>query len=139
LMPLVAQVAIGRKENLRVFGCDYDTPDGSGVRDYIHVIDLADAHVIALEKINYLRGFEVINIGTGKGTSVLQLIREFERQSKRKIKYEIASRRSGDAPEVWADVSLAQEKLGFKAKFGLSTMCFDTWRWQSEHPDGYSS
>ena len=139
LMPLIAQVAIGRKECLKVYGDDYDTIDGSGVRDYIHVVDLADAHVVALEKFPYLKGFEVINVGTGKGTSVLQLIREFERQSKRKIQYEIARRRSGDAPAVWADVSLAQAKLDFKAKFGLSTMCFDTWRWQRYHPDGYSS
>ena len=139
LMPLIAQVAIGRKEYLKVYGDDYDTIDGSGVRDYIHVVDLADAHVIALEKFHYLKGFEVINVGTGKGTSVLQLIREFERQSKRKIQYEIAPRRSGDAPAVWADVSLAQAKLDFTAKFGISTMCLDTWRWQRYRPDGYSS
>lgn len=137
LMPLVSQVAVGRKKSLKVFGCDYETVDGSGIRDYIHVLDLAKAHVSAINKISNLNSFETINVGTGQGTSVLQLIQMFEQQSGRKIDYTIAPRRSGDAPAVWADVTLASEKLGFKAERGLADMCLDTWRWQSNNPYGY--
>ena len=137
LMPFVAQVAVGRKDCLKVFGNDYKTIDGSGVRDYIHVIDLARAHVAAVEHIRQLAPFEVFNVGTGSALSVLQMVLEFEQQSGRHIKYQIAPRRPGDAAEVWADASKAQQTFGFKTKFGAPEMCRDTWRWQSSNPNGY--
>ena len=138
LMPFVSQVAVGRRECLQVFGDDYETRDGTGVRDYIHVVDLAQAHVAALEKINNLEPFEVINIGTGEGLSVLQVIKEFEKQSGKTIKYQISRRRPGDAPAVWAEASKAHDKIGFKATRGVVEMCKDTWRWQSANPTGYT-
>ena len=138
LMPFISQVAVGRRECLQVFGDDYDTIDGTGVRDYIHVVDLAQAHVAAVEKIAELAPFEVINIGTGNGLSVLQMVKEFENQSGTVVKFQIAPRRPGDAPRVWADASKAKEKLGFTAKYGAVEMCQDTWRWQSLNPNGYS-
>ena len=137
LMPFVAQVAVGRRSYLQVFGYDYKTVDGTGVRDYIHVVDLARAHVAAVHHIRELRPFEAVNIGTGNGISVLQMVSEFEQQSSNKINYQIAPRRPGDAAEVWADVSKAKRMLGFQAKFGVSEMCRDTWRWQSANPNGY--
>ncbi|MDB4073613.1 UDP-glucose 4-epimerase GalE [Ascidiaceihabitans sp.] len=138
LMPFISQVAVGRSECLKVFGDDYDTIDGTGVRDYIHVSDLAQAHIAAVEQIDTLAPFEVINIGTGSGYSVLQLLREFERQSGREIYYQIVSRRLGDAPAVWADASKAFNKIGFTAKHGAAEMCQDSWRWQKANPNGYS-
>lgn len=138
LMPFISQVAVGRRECLQVFGDDYDTIDGTGVRDYIHVVDLAQAHVAAVEKIAELAPFEVINIGTANGLSVLQMVKEFENQSGTAVKFQIAPRRPGDAPTVWADASKAKEKLGFTAKYGAVEMCQDTWRWQSLNPNGYS-
>ena len=138
LMPLISQVAVGRREFLQVFGSDYETIDGTGVRDYIHVMDLAQAHVLAVEKIDTLEAFEVINVGTGEGRSVLQLVEEFERQSGRVIAYQSGARRQGDAPAVWADANKAFNKLGFTAKRGLAEMCQDTWRWQRLNPTGYS-
>lgn len=138
LMPFVAQVAVGRRQCLQVFGDDYETLDGTGVRDYIHVVDLAQAHVAAVEKINNLEAFEIINIGTGEGFSVLQMVKEFEKQSGKSVKFEISKRRSGDAPAVWADASKAVDKIGFKATRGIAEMCQDTWRWQSKNPVGYS-
>ena len=138
LMPFISQVAVGRRECLQVFGDDYDTIDGTGVRDYIHVVDLARAHVAAVEQIDTLEPFEVINIGTGEGLSVLQMLKEFERQSGKTVAYQICERRRGDAPAIWADVSKATVKLGFKATFGVVEMCKDTWRWQNANPMGYS-
>ena len=137
LMPFISQAALGRRDYLQVFGNDYDTVDGTGVRDYIHVVDLARAHVAALDYIQELGSFEAINIGTGNGISVLQMVFKFEQQSRKKVNYHIAPRRTGDAAEVWADVSKATRTLGFQAKFGVSEMCLDTWRWQSENPNGY--
>lgn len=137
LMPYIAQVAIGRRKCLQIFGSDYRTKDGTGIRDYIHVVDLAVAHVLAVEKINTLETYEVINIGTGFGISVLEMVSEFERQARKRICYEFAPRRIGDAPEVWADVTKAHAKLGFKAKRGVSEMCRDTWLWQNRNPNGY--
>ena len=137
LMPFISQVAIGSRDCLQVFGADYDTIDGTGVRDYIHVVDLAQAHVAAVEQINKLASFEAINIGTGKGLSVLQMVKEFEKQSGKTVELQIGSRRPGDAPAVWADASKAAEKLGFVAKLGAAKMCRDTWAWQSKNPFGY--
>jgi len=137
LMPFIAQVAVGRREYLQVFGNDFDTIDGTGVRDYIHVTDLALAHLAAVEQIIALGSFEAINIGTGNGLSVLQMVNEFEEKSGKIVKYQIASRRQGDAPAVWADVSKAALKLNFQAKRGVEEMCRDTWRWQSANPNGY--
>jgi UDP-glucose 4-epimerase len=137
LMPFVAQVAVGRRDYLQVFGNDYKTVDGTGVRDYIHVADLARAHVAAVDHIRELRPFEAVNVGTGNGISVLQMVSEFEQQSSKKVNYQIAPRRPGDAAEVWADVSKAKRMFGFQAKFGVSEMCRDTWRCQSANPNGY--
>jgi UDP-glucose 4-epimerase len=139
LMPFISQVAVGRRESLKVFGDDYDTIDGTGVRDYIHVADLAQAHVAAVEQINALAPFEVLNIGTGNGLSVLQLVKQFEIQSGRTVKYKISSRRPGDVPAVWADATKAINKIGFKSTLGIVEMCRDTWRWQSSNPTGYSN
>ena len=139
LMPFLAQVAGGRLDCLQVFGNDYPTADGTGVRDYIHVVDLARAHVAAVEKIIFFKGFEAINVGTGRGISVLDLINEFEIQSGQKINFKYAQRRKGDAPEVWANSSLAFSKLGFSTRFGISEMCNDTWSWQLKNPTGYSN
>ena len=137
LMPFTSQVAVGRRDCLQVFGDDYDTIDGTGVRDYIHVVDLAQAHVDAVEQIVSLAAFEAINIGTGEGLSVLQMVHEFEKQSGKTVKFQIAARRPGDAPAVWADASKAAEKIGFTAKRGAADMCRDTWIWQSQNPNGY--
>ena len=137
LMPFIAQVAIGRRDFLQIFGNDYATIDGTGVRDYIHVVDLARAHTAAVNKLVNLKSFEAINIGTGNGISVLQMIMEFKKQSGRDIKFEIAPRRVGDAPAVWADASAAHRKLGFKTKLGITEMCKDSWCWQSANPNGY--
>ena len=138
LMPFISQVAVGRRERLRVFGDDYETVDGTGVRDYIHVADLALAHVAAVEQLETLEPFEVINVGTGVGLSVLQMIKEFEKQSGKTVKYQIIQRRPGDVPAVWAEASKAFDKIGFKAKRGIVEMCQDTWRWQSANPTGYT-
>lgn len=137
LMPYISQVAMGRRDYLQVFGNDYDTVDGTGVRDYIHVVDLAHSHVAAVDHIRKLKPFEAINIGTGSGLSVMQMVHEFEAQSGSQIMYEFASRRLGDAAKVWADASKAKEKLGFQARLGAPEMCRDTWRWQSANPNGY--
>jgi UDP-glucose 4-epimerase len=138
LMPFISQVAVGRRECLQVFGDDYDTIDGTGVRDYIHVVDLAQAHVAAVEQINNLQPFEAINIGTGEGLSVLQMVKEFEIQSSRTVRYQIGPRRPGDAPAIWADATKAINKIGFKAARGINEMCQDTWRWQNSNPTGFS-
>ena len=138
LMPFISQVAVGRRDCLQVFGDDYDTLDGTGVRDYIHVVDLAQAHVAAVEQLETLDAFEVINIGTGEGLSVLQMVHEFEKQSGKTVKFQIVSRRPGDAPAVWADAAKAINKIGFKATRGIVEMCQDTWRWQDANPMGYT-
>ena len=130
LMPIVAQVAIGKRELVNVWGNDYPTPDGTGVRDYIHVVDLAEGHVAALDYLNKQGGQLTVNLGTGQGYSVLDMVKAFEHASGRSIRYRIADRRAGDIAQCWADPSLAHELLGWKAKRGLERMCSDAWRWQ---------
>jgi len=137
LMPFITQTAIGKRECLSVFGDDYDTPDGTGVRDYIHVMDLAQGHVNALKKIPELTDVLTVNLGTGNGYSVLDMIKSFERVSGKKISYKIASRRAGDIATCYADPSYAKELLGWEAKCGIDEMCADNWRWQSNNPNGY--
>ncbi|XP_074640872.1 UDP-glucose 4-epimerase-like isoform X2 [Tubulanus polymorphus] len=137
LMPFIAQVAVGRRPHLNVFGNDYDTPDGTGVRDYIHVVDLAIGHVSALKKIDENCGLKIYNLGTGVGYSVLQMAAGFEKASGKKIPYKIADRRPGDIGSVYADCSLALNEMGWKAERGLDEMCADNWRWQSQNPFGF--
>jgi UDP-glucose 4-epimerase len=138
LMPYVSQVAAGLQDRLYVFGGDYPTRDGTGVRDYIHVMDLADAHAKALDMLR-AGGCHVLNIGTGRGYSVLEVVSAFERISGCQVPYEIVDRRPGDVAEVWADPSRAEETLGWHAQHDLLRMCADAWRWQSMHPHGYQS
>lgn len=137
LMPFIAQVAVGRRDHLTVFGGDYPTPDGTCRRDYIHVMDLADGHVSAVGFAVENKGVNVFNLGTGTPYSVLDIIHAFEEASGVKIKYEIGPRRAGDLPEFWADSSKAQEVLAWKAKRSLEDMCRDTWNWQKKNPNGY--
>ncbi|MBM7368094.1 UDP-glucose 4-epimerase GalE [Gordonia hydrophobica] len=138
LMPFVAQVAVGRRDKLSVFGDDYDTVDGTGVRDYIHVEDLAAGHVAALEKIDVSdEPLAVWNLGSGEPVSVLQVVQAFARASEREIPYEVVPRRPGDLPAYWADPSKANRELGWKATRDIDDMCADTWRWQSQNPQGY--
>ncbi len=137
LMPYISQVAVGRREHLSVFGNDYPTPDGTGVRDYIHVVDLARGHVAALAWAASHSGTEVFNLGTGRGSSVLQLVSAFERATGIHIPYVIAPRRAGDIAECWADPGKAERLLGWKAALGLDEMCRDTWNWQKYNPNGY--
>lgn len=137
LMPYIAQVAVGRLEKLSVFGNDYPTPDGTGVRDYIHVCDLAVGHVKAVEYAATHPGCEAVNLGTGKGTSVLELKDAFEKASGVEIPFVIAPRRAGDPATVYANVQKAEKLLGFEAKYSIDDMCADTWRWQRNNPKGY--
>jgi len=137
LMPYISQVAVGRLEKLSVFGDDYPTPDGTGVRDYIHVVDLALGHLKALEKLASHPGLVTYNLGTGQGYSVLEMVEAFGRASGRDIPYEITARRPGDIAACWADPSLAEKELDWKAERGLEEMCEDTWRWQRNNPAGY--
>ncbi len=137
LLPYVTQVAVGRLEQLSVFGNDYPTHDGTGVRDYIHVEDLAAAHVKAAEKIDQLSGVNIINLGTGNGYSVLDIVNTFEQVTGIKINYQISERRPGDIAECWADPTLAKSLLGWSAKKNLKDMLTDAWRWQSSNPNGY--
>jgi len=139
LSPYVTQVAIGRLPKLRVFGNDYATPDGTGVRDYIHVMDLAAGHVAALRYLDERSRSIVVNLGTGKGHSVLQVVKTFEQVSGITVPYECVPRRPGDIAAFWADPSLAARELGWHARLGLEDMCRDAWRWQSQNPDGYPS
>ena len=139
LMPYISQVAVGKLERLGVFGDDYDTPDGTGVRDYIHVVDLAVGHVKALKKIEEKAGVCIYNLGTGKGYSVLDVVKAYEKACGREIKYEIKPRRPGDIATCYADASKAREELGWEAERGIEEMCADSWRWQSANPDGYRS
>ena len=137
LMPFVAQVAVGKRARLRVFGDDYDTPDGTGVRDYLHVEDLAEGHVAALRHLRGGGSSLTVNLGTGQGVSVLELLRAFERASGRAVPHEIAPRRAGDVAAYYADPALAERLLGWKATRDLDAMCTDSWRWQAANPDGY--
>jgi UDP-glucose 4-epimerase len=137
LVPYIAQVAIGKHECVKVFGSDYPTPDGTGVRDYIHVVDLARGHVAALDKLSRGCGEFVCNLGAGRGYSVLEVIAAFERACGRRLPYEFAPRRAGDIAEVYADPSRAERELGWRAELGIDDMCADSWRWQSGNPDGY--
>lgn len=133
LMPYISQVAVGRLERLKVFGNGYPTPDGTGVRDYIHVVDLAQGHLAALARLSQRQGVLTANLGTGKGTSVLEMIKAFEAASGRSIPYEIAARRPGDVAECWADPSHANRELDWRAHLTIADMCADAWRWQSQH------
>ena len=137
LMPYIAQVAVGKREQLNIFGNDYDTPDGTGVRDYIHVVDLAKGHVKALDKIDTLEDVFAVNLGTGKGYSVLDMVHAFEKASGKKIPYKFAPRRAGDIAKCYADPSYAKEVLDWSAQKDVDAMCADAWRWQSMNPNGY--
>ena len=137
LMPYITQVAVGKLKELGVFGNDYDTPDGTGVRDYIHVVDLAKGHVKALKKIGENPGLAIYNLGTGKGYSVLDIVKNFEAATGVKIPYVIKPRRAGDIATCYCDASKAEKELGWKAENGIREMCEDSWRWQSNNPQGY--
>ena len=137
LMPYVTQVAVGKLKELGVFGDDYDTPDGTGVRDYIHVVDLAIGHVKALKKIEEKAGLCIYNLGTGTGYSVLDIVKNFEEATGVKIPYEIKPRRAGDIATCYADASKAKKELDWEAQYDIKDMCADSWRWQSNNPNGY--
>ena len=139
LMPYITQVAIGRREFLSVYGNDYDTPDGTGVRDYIHVVDLACGHVAAVKFVTEHEGCEVFNLGTGTGYSVLDMVKAFEEANNVKVPYKIVDRRPGDLATCYADPAKSAEVLGWKAEKTLVDMCRDSWRWQSQNPMGYST
>lgn len=139
LMPYVAQVAVGQRAKLQVFGDDYDTPDGTGVRDYIHVVDLAEGHVAALRHLLERQQSVTVNLGTGRGYSVLEVIRAYERASGRPVPYDIVARRPGDVDACYADPALARSVLGWQATRDLDAMCADSWRWQSMNPSGYGA
>lgn len=137
LMPYITQVAVGKLKELGVFGNDYDTPDGTGVRDYIHVVDLARGHVMALKKLQGNAGLNIYNLGTGNGYSVLDLVNNFQEATGVKVAYSIKPRRPGDIATCYASADKAFEELGWKAEFGIKEMCEDSWRWQSQNPQGY--
>lgn len=137
LMPYISQVAVGKRKELSVFGSDYPTPDGTGVRDYIHVVDLAIGHLKALDKLPSNPGLQTWNLGTGRGYSVLEIVRAFEKACGKPIPYRMAPRRSGDIPTSYADPSKAEADLGWKATRGIDEICQDAWRWQSNNPDGF--
>ncbi|MDQ2734289.1 MAG: UDP-glucose 4-epimerase GalE [Pseudomonadota bacterium] len=137
LMPYVAQVAVGNRAYLQIFGNDYDTPDGTGMRDYIHVLDLAEGHVAALRHLLATKKPLTVNLGSGRGHSVLELVHAFEKASGRAVPYRIAGRRPGDVDACYADADLARHLFGWQARRGLEAMCADSWRWQSMNPNGY--
>lgn len=137
LLPYIAQVAVGKLDYLRVFGDDYDTVDGTGVRDYIHVVDLAKGHVCAIDKLDSLDGVSIINLATGNGYSVLEVVKAFEEASGRKVPYKIVGRREGDIAKCFADATKAYKVLGWKAENGIKEMCEDSWSWQKNNPNGY--
>jgi UDP-glucose 4-epimerase len=137
LMPYITKVAVGELEKLSVWGDDYDTPDGSCIRDYIHVMDLAHGHLNAMDKLSKKPGLIIHNLGTGRGYSVLEIVKGFERATGRAIPFEIMGRRAGDAPAVYADPALAEKELGWKAERGLDEICRDAWNWQQKNPRGY--
>ena len=136
-MPYITQVAVGKLKELGVFGNDYDTPDGTGVRDYIHVVDLAKGHVKVLKKIEENPGLAIYNLGTGMGCSVLDIVKNFEAATGVKNPYVIKPRRAGDIATCYCDASKAEKELGWKAENGIREMCEDSWRWQSNNPQGY--
>ena len=138
LMPYIAQVAVGRRNELHVFGNDYPTPDGTGVRDYIHVVDLARGHCSAIDHTAKQTGVDAINLGTGQGYSVLELVHAFEKASGRTIPYVVDPRRPGDIAICYADPTKARTQLGWQAQRSLDEMCLDSWRWQSMNPNGYA-
>ncbi|WP_332397213.1 UDP-glucose 4-epimerase GalE [Vibrio metschnikovii] len=138
LMPFIAQVAVGRREKLSVFGDDYATSDGTGVRDYIHVMDLADGHIAALNTVGKKAGLHVYNLGTGKGSSVLEMIAAFSDACGKPVPYEVCPRRPGDIAQCWASTEKAERELGWKAQYTLAQMTADTWHWQVKNPNGYS-
>jgi UDP-glucose 4-epimerase len=138
LMPYIAQVAVGKRAALRVFGGDYPTPDGTGVRDYIHVVDLAKGHVAALKKLQEGPGVYTYNLGTGVGYSVLDVLHAFEKACGKTLSYEIVARRPGDVAACYADPEKAARELGWHAEYGIERMCADAWRWQSQNPDGFT-
>ena len=137
LVPYIAQVAVGKLDHLNVFGNDYDTPDGTGVRDYIHVVDLAKGHVKALKKLEDKEGVSIYNLGTGNGYSVLEVLHAYEKACGKTLKYEIKPRRDGDIATCYADCTKAKEELGWVAEKNIDDMCADSWRWQSTNPNGY--
>lgn len=137
LMPFIAQVAVGRREKLSIYGDDYSTPDGTGVRDYIHVMDLADGHVAALTALGARAGIHIYNLGTGKGSSVLDMVEAFGKAGGNPVPYEICPRRPGDIAECWASTEKAERDLGWKATRSIDAMTADTWNWQSNNPNGY--
>lgn len=139
LTPFIAQVAVGRRKKLAVFGGDYPTKDGTGVRDYIHVMDLADGHIAALNKVSQQAGLHIYNLGTGTGTSVLEVVAAFEKAVGKPIPYTISARRPGDIAEYWSTPAKAQRDLGWTAKYSIQDMADDVWRWQSMNPNGYKS
>ncbi len=139
LFPYITQVAVGRRPTLQVFGDDYPTPDGTGVRDYIHVVDLAVGHVKAIEKLDQGPGVHAYNLGTGRGYSVLEVIAAFEKASGKPVPYEVVARRPGDVHTSFADPTKAAEELGWSAEKGIEAMCQDAWRWQAQNPEGYES
>ena len=139
LLPFVSQVAVGKRDHFSVFGDDYDTPDGTGVRDYIHVVDLARAHVAALEHLGEPDECKVYNIGTGRGTSVLELVKAFETASGKEVPYQITPRRPGDIAACYADPGLAEAELGWRAELTIEDACRDAWNWQSNNPNGYET
>lgn len=137
LLPYIAQVAIGRLDKLRIFGDDYPTEDGTGVRDYIHVMDVAEGHLKALDHLNAIEGYKAYNLGAGKGYSVLEMVKAFEKASGRPIPYETSPRRDGDLAAFWSDATLADKELGWRVSRGIDEMMRDTWNWQSNNPNGY--
>ena len=138
LMPFIQQVAVGKRPHLAVFGSDYPTDDGTGVRDYIHVVDLAKGHLAALEKLETNPGRVVYNLGTGKGYSVLEMVKAYSAACDHQLNYELSPRRPGDVAVVYADPSFAAAELGWRAELGLDQMCADSWRWISRNPDGFA-
>lgn len=139
LMPYISQVAVGRLAELSVFGSDYPTIDGTGVRDYIHVVDLALGHLAALRALENQQGLVTVNLGTGKGCSVLELVKAFEQASGKTVKYRLVGRRAGDVATCYADPSLAKQLFGWQAQLDINAMCQDAWRWQSQNPQGYAN
>ena len=139
LMPYIAKVAVGKLEKVHVFGNDYPTPDGTGVRDYIHVVDLARGHVCAIRKLETNCGLFICNLGTGKGYSVLEVLHAFEKACGKQIPYVIDPRRPGDIAECYADPTKAKNELGWVAQYGIEDMCADSWNWQQKNPDGYNT
>jgi UDP-glucose 4-epimerase len=137
LMPFITQVAVGKREFLSIFGNDYPTPDGTGVRDYIHVVDLAQGHLAALNYLQHKQQSITVNLGTGKGVSVKEMADTFAKVNNIPLPYKFVARRAGDVPEYFADTQLAEQELGWKAKLDVARMCQDSWRWQSQNPNGY--